>query len=56
VARCDVHALIESKTSFTFPAPVVVEGAEPVPVPVTADDEVRAAMQEMLERVCDLGG
>jgi hypothetical protein len=56
VARCDVHALIESKTSFTFPLQVAIGDADPVPVPVTAGDDVRAAMQEMLETGCDLGG
>lgn len=54
VARCDVHALIESKTSFTFPLSVAVGDGDPVAVPVTADDGVRAAMQAMLEDVCDI--
>jgi hypothetical protein len=55
VARCDVHALIESKTSFTFPLSVAVGDGDPVAVPVTADDPVRATMQAMLEDVCDIG-
>lgn len=54
VARCDPHALIESKTSFTFPVSVRIWDAEPVPVKVTVGDEGRRLMQELLDRTCGL--
>lgn len=54
VARCDPHALIESKTSFTFPVSVQVGDAEAVPVKVTVGPDGREALQGLLDRVCGL--
>jgi hypothetical protein len=47
-ARCDPHALIEYKRTFTFVAMVSVDGAPPVRVDVTADGGARSALEELL--------
>lgn len=54
VARCDPHALIESKTAFTFPVSLQIGDAEPVPVQVTVGDDGRRVLQELLDRTCGL--
>jgi hypothetical protein len=59
--RCDPHALIESKRSYTFPVFVSVAGAEPLQVPVTSDEGGIALMDAVLREECraqgiDLGG
>ena len=50
--RCDQHALIESKTSFTFPVSAVLGDGQAVVVPVTFDDQGRAALQSLLDDTC----
>jgi hypothetical protein len=59
--RCDPHALIESKRSYTFPVFVQLGEEEPLQLPVTADDAGRALMDSVLRDRCaaegvDLGG
>ena len=59
--RCDPHALLESKRSYTFPVFVALDGGEPLQVPVTADGAGRARLDEVLRDRCaeegvDLGG
>lgn len=47
--RCDVHALIESKKTFTVAVHVRVGDERPVPVEIVADDgPVRAALDQAL--------
>lgn len=50
--RCDPHALIESKRTFTFPVFVALGDAEPLSLSVTADERGRAAMDEALRERC----
>lgn len=50
--RCEAHALTESKTSFTFPLQVRVDGSEPSLLQVTVDDAGRAELQGLLDRTC----
>lgn len=48
--RCDVHALIESKKTFTVAVHVQVGDADPVPVEIVADDgAVRSALDRAIE-------
>jgi hypothetical protein len=47
-ARCDPHALIEYKRTFTFVAIVAVDGAPPVRVDVTAEGGARSALEDLL--------
>ncbi len=52
--RCDTHALIESKKTFTFVVSVAVDGAEPVPVEVVpAEGPARTALQQAIEDCLD---
>ena len=50
--RCDQHALIESKTSFTFPVPATLAGREPTALQIRADEEGTAALQSLLDDTC----
>ena len=50
--RCDRHALIESKTSATFPVFAAVDGAEPVQLTVTPAAPGRVALQSLLDASC----
>jgi predicted small lipoprotein YifL len=59
--RCDPHALIESKRSYTFPVFVALGDDEPLQLPVTADEAGIALMDAVLRERCaaegvDLGG
>jgi hypothetical protein len=47
-SRCDPHALIEYKRTFTFVALVDTGGDRPVRVDVTAEGDARAALQTSL--------
>lgn len=53
--RCDRHALIESKTSFTFPYLAAVDGGEPARLSVTAGAQGRAVLQSLLDDTCRAG-
>ena len=53
--RCDPHALIESKRSFTFPVQARLDGGEVTAVPVTVDAAGRAALQALLDDTCGAG-
>lgn len=54
-ARCDRHALIESKTSFTFPYLAAVDGGEPARLSVTASPQGRVVLQALLDDTCRAG-
>ena len=54
--RCDRHAPIESKTSFTFPYLAAVDGAEPARLSVTAGADGRAVLQALIDDTCGTGG
>ena len=51
-ARCDPHALIESKRTFTFAVYVSVGDEPPVQVGVTPEAEGRALLQAVLTETC----
>jgi hypothetical protein len=51
-SRCDQHALIESKTSFTFPLFARIAAGEPARVTTTATGSARAALQALLDDTC----
>src|SRR3954447_12006063 len=51
-ARCDPHALAETKQPFLFPLLVTVGDSEDVPVPLPLDDGQRRQLQELLDRLC----
>jgi hypothetical protein len=53
--RCDRHALVESKTAFTFPYLAAVDGGEPARLSVTARPEGRAVLQALLDDTCGTG-
>jgi hypothetical protein len=53
--RCDRHALVESKTAFTFPYLAAVDGGEPARLSVTARPEGRAVLQALLDDACGTG-
>lgn len=49
-ARCDTHALIESKKTFTFTLSVVVDGEAPVALEIVPEDgPAREALQQAVE-------
>ena len=52
--RCDPHALLESKKTYTFAAWVSVDGGEPLWLPVEAQGTSREVMGGLLADVCDL--
>jgi hypothetical protein len=52
--RCDPHALLESKKTYTFAAWVSVDGGDPLWLPVEGDGEAREAMGGLLAELCDL--
>jgi hypothetical protein len=51
-SRCDQHALIESKTSFTFPLFATVDDGEPARLSTTASGAARNALQALLDDTC----
>jgi hypothetical protein len=51
-ARCEAHALTESKTSFTFPLFAAVGAGEPVQILLTVTGTGRQALQDLLDRTC----
>jgi hypothetical protein len=51
-SRCDQHALIESKTSFTFPLFARIDDGEPARLTTTATGAARAALQALLDDTC----
>jgi hypothetical protein len=51
-ARCDAHALAETKQPFLLPLAVTVGDGDSVPVPLPLDDGQRDRLQAMLGRVC----
>ena len=54
-SRCDRHAMIESKTSFTFPLFASVDGGPPVRLSTTATGTARNALQALLDDTCGSG-
>lgn len=56
-ARCDTHALIESKKTFTFTVSLAIDGGEPVPVELVPEDgPARDVLQQAIEGCLDAGG
>jgi hypothetical protein len=51
-ARCDPHALAETKKPFVFPLAVTVGDGDSVPVDLPLDDAQKAQLQAFLDRVC----
>ena len=52
--RCDTHALIESKKTFTFVVSVAIDGEEPVSLEVVPEaGPARAALQAAIEDCLD---
>ncbi|WP_138731640.1 hypothetical protein [Modestobacter excelsi] len=51
-ARCDPHALAETKKPFVFPLAVTVGDGGSVPVDLPLDDAQKAQLEEFLGRVC----
>lgn len=51
-ARCDPHALAETKKPFVFPLAVTVGDGAQVPVPLPLDDAQKEQLQGLLDRVC----
>ncbi|MCW2575529.1 MAG: uncharacterized protein JWR66_1559 [Modestobacter sp.] len=51
-ARCDPHALAETKKPFVFPLAVTVGDGDEVPVDLPLDEAQRAQLQDLLDRVC----
>lgn len=55
-ARCDTHALIESKKTFTFTLSVVVDGQEPAALEIVPEARpARRALQQALEECLAVG-
>lgn len=51
-ARCDPHALIESKRTYVFPLYVSLAGAEPLYTTVSPDAPGKAVMEQLLLDTC----
>jgi hypothetical protein len=51
-ATCDPHALAETKKPYVFPLEVTVGDEEPVVMRLPVDDELRARLVELVDRVC----
>jgi hypothetical protein len=49
---CDPHVLAETKKPFVFPLTVVVGESDDVAVDLPVDDAQRAALQDLVDRVC----
>ena len=53
-ARCDTHALIESKKTFTFTVSLAIDGADPVPLDVVPEGgPSRDVLQQALQGCMD---
>ena len=55
-ARCDPHAVAESKRGYAFPVWVSVAGGEPVHLTVAPGDDLRERLERLLADVCGLTG
>ena len=51
-ATCDPHALAETKKPYVFPLAVTVGDGDPVVMDLPVDDELRARLAALVERVC----
>lgn len=51
-ATCDPHALAETKKPYVFPLEVTVGNAEPVVMDLPVDEELRARLAALVDRVC----
>jgi hypothetical protein len=54
-SRCDQHALIESKTSFTFPLFARIDDGEPARLTTSAAGPARDGLQALLDDTCGAG-
>jgi hypothetical protein len=55
-ARCDPHALSDSKRTFVFPTWVSIDGGPEQYTTIALSDEGRQRMDELIEAGCDLAG
>ncbi len=51
-ATCDPHALAETKKPYVFPLEVTVGDGESVIMDLPVDDELRAGLERLVDRVC----
>ena len=51
-ATCDPHALAETKKPYVFPLEVAVGDEDPVVMRLPVDDELRARLVALVDRVC----
>jgi hypothetical protein len=51
-ATCDPHALAETKKPYVFPLEVTVGDGEPVVMDLPVDDDLRAGLERLVNRVC----
>jgi hypothetical protein len=51
-ASCDPHVLAETKKPYVFPLEVLVGDGEPVVLNLPVDDELRARLAALVDRVC----
>ena len=51
-ATCDPHALAETKKPYVFPLEVTVGDGEPVIMDLPVDDDLRAGLERLVDRVC----
>ena len=51
-ATCDPHALAETKKPYVFPLEVTVGDGEPVTMDLPVDDELKARLEALVDRVC----
>ncbi|MGY1740802.1 MULTISPECIES: hypothetical protein [unclassified Blastococcus] len=54
-ARCDPHALAETKQPYLMPLEVVVDGGEPVSLDLPLDEAQRGQLRDLTDRVCTPG-
>ena len=54
-ARCDPHALAETKQPYLMPLGVTVDGGEEVVLDLPLDDAQRGLLRELTDRVCAPG-
>ena len=54
-ARCDPHALAETKQPYLMPLVVTVDGGEEVPLDLPLDEAQRGQLRDLTDRVCTPG-
>lgn len=54
-ARCDPHALAETKKPYVFPLEVTVGAGDPVVLELPVSEDLKARLEFLIERVCLTG-